>query len=141
MCPSIDDIEDQMVDGGENVAHAVWSGLTAPPAVTRLSHQEHSKLRHNPDDNSSERAWNNQTRDTAERRFGNCVESSILVVLTVELDRLESAYVTGDEREDGYADTPLNKDTEKRPLKHTRSCLSRRGREEEIAIESACDVS
>lgn len=42
MGPGIDDIEDQVVDGGENVAHSVGSGLTAPPTVAGLAHEKHA---------------------------------------------------------------------------------------------------
>lgn len=52
MRPGVDDIEDEVVDGGENVAHAVGSGLTAPPTVAGLADEKHSQLRHYPDDDS-----------------------------------------------------------------------------------------
>ncbi len=91
--PGIDDIEDQVVDGGEDVVHAVRSGLTAPPAITRLAHKEHAQLRHDPDNDGGERARDNQSRNTAEGGFGHSVEGGILVVLSVELDRLQGAYI------------------------------------------------
>ncbi len=125
MGPGIDDIEDQVVDGGEDVVHAVRSGLTAPPAITRLAHKEHAQLRHDPDNDGGERARDNQSRNTAEGGFGHSVEGGILVVLSVELDRLQGAYIARDEREDGHTDTALDEDSEKRQLQHTRSGLGR----------------
>lgn len=120
MRPGIDDVEDQVVDGREDVAHAVRRGLTAPPTITRLAYQEHSQLCHNPDNDGSERAGDNQSRNTAESGLGDGVEGGILVVLAVELDGLESAHITGNEGEDGHTDTALDEDTEKGPLKHAR---------------------
>lgn len=52
MSPGIDDIKNEVVDGGENVAHPVGSGLTAPPTVAGLAHEKHSQLRHYPDNHS-----------------------------------------------------------------------------------------
>lgn len=63
-----------------------------------------------------------------------------MIVLSIELNRLQGADVAGDEGEDSDADSTLNEDSEEGQLEHARCSTLSRDWEKEFAVERSRDM-
>ena len=95
------------------------SCVTTPPAVRAISGDEGAELCHDPGDEQGDGSREDEARWAAEGTLANRCKGSKDIAIAGLFERLESANVASQEREDGDTQTALPRDTEDGPLQNS----------------------
>lgn len=138
--PGGDTVVDKALERFAQVRHLIRGRKTGPPTVASLGHQEQAELGHNPDDGSCDTCRDDQTGEATQGGFRHGAECQRLVVLSAQLDRLQGANISGDERENRDSNATLHQNAQERELQYARLGAIGGRWQEKVAIKGTSDV-
>ncbi len=119
----------------------IRSGISAPPAIRAIGNNERAALCQYPRYYHRNRRGHDETRGAAESTFTNSSKSAQYITVTLQFDRLQSADVASQERENGNTNTALPGNAEHGQLQEPGRRILRIARSEEIIIPRSSKVS